>query len=509
MNRELTEETKPFELLFETAAEGFVITNSRGCIERVNQTACKMFGYTREEMTGLQVEALLPEQLVSHHHKHREGFVKNPHQRPMGQGLDLRGRKKDGETFPLEISLNHFNEEGEVKVMALIMDITQRKTYEERIKSLNLSLEKKVQQRTAELKESQRLYNLIARNYPRGTINVFDKDLRYVFAEGQEMYKSGVTSDHLVGKPYLDFLPDEIRPIMRTRLETVLNGENHTFELELNEEWYLINTVGLEAEDGSIEGILLVEQNISDRKTAETKLEQALEKEQQLSELKSRFVSMASHEFRTPLSSILSSLSLLERYDDDKFAAKRPKHYKRIRSSVRHLTNILNDFLSLEKVESGNVGVNFSRFNLEELVTEIVSQVKQITKKDQKIQFRYNGPSEVVADQNMLQVICNNLLSNAIKYSNEGKIIDVAVSTTAKDTVIRVKDQGIGIPLDEQEHLFERFFRARNATNIEGTGLGLNIVSRYLKMLGGHIDFESVPDEGTTFFVTIPNQPNA
>ncbi|MEQ9186094.1 MAG: PAS domain S-box protein [Cryomorphaceae bacterium] len=500
------ESQRMYELLFNTAAEGLLVANRSGMIQLANPSACEMFGYAEEEMTQMNVDALLPKHLRTKHKAHRLGYVKNPHERPMGQGYDLIGVRKDESSFPLEISLNHFKDHlGQTYVMALITDVTTRKEQEAEIRLLNEHLEKRVNQRTKELSESQLLYRLIARNFPEGTINVFDRNFKYIFAEGQEMYRYGITSEKLVDKNYLDRLPPDVKTVMKSRLMKVLAGQNQKFEINSGDRYYIVNAVGLSNDKGEVDRILLVEQNISDRKLSEERTKEALEKERQLNELKSRFVSMASHEFRTPLSTVLSSLSLLEKYDQAGLDEKKPKHFKRIRSSVRHLTNLLNDFLSLEKVEAGKVYISHDKINIKELFQELVEQNSQMAKNGQEIVFTFEGHEEGVIDQNMLQIMCSNLLSNAIKYSQENKQIDLSATVTDQFIRFSVADRGIGIPLDEQKNMFGRFFRARNAVNIEGTGLGLNIVSKYLQLLNGTIKFESEPEKGTTFYITIPN----
>ena len=241
------------------------------------------------------------------------------------------------------------------------------------------------------------------------------------------------------------------------------------------DQYYMINAVGLTDQSGVLSRVLMVEQNITDRKNAEQKLVIALEKEKQLNELKSRFVSMASHEFRTPLSTVLSSLSLLEKYDEAGLMDKKPKHYDRIKGSVRHLTSLLNDFLSIEKVEAGKVALHKSKLNIRELLGEIVEQHQEIAKEGQTIQYDFEGLSEFRTDQNMLRIILSNLLSNAIKYSKEHQRIWVHVVNSKDQINMMVRDEGIGIPLRDQDNMFGRFFRAQNALNLEGTGLGLNI----------------------------------
>ena len=232
-------------------------------------------------------------------------------------------------------------------------------------------------------------------------------------------------------------------------------------------------------------------------------LESALEKEKELNELKTRFVSMASHEFRTPLSTILSSVSLLKKYGtDSKFDEKREKHYERVSSNVRNLTNILNDFLSLDKLQAGNITCSPSPFDLNSLCKDIIDELESQLKDNQKIRLDFKGDKQVILDQNLLKNSCLNLLSNAIKYSE--KDIFFSVNEDGNDLIIKVKDQGIGIPEEDKQHMFERFFRAKNVTNIQGTGLGLTIVKRYLDLMSGTISFESNYGEGTTFIITLP-----
>ncbi len=217
---------------------------------------------------------------------------------------------------------------------------------------------------------------------------------------------------------------------------------------------------------------------------------------------------MASHEFRTPLGTILSSVSLLEKYFDmEDSAEKRDKHVGRIKNSVRNLTNVLNDFLSLDKLQSGLVQANRTSLNLRELLNEVCDELEQVKRKNQVFILEYQGEEEMVADPHILENIVYNLVSNAVKYSEEGGEIKLSSKMTKKRFILEVCDEGIGIPQEDQKHLFERFFRAENAINIQGTGLGLNIVGKYLELLKGKITFESVEGEGTCFTISIPREP--
>ncbi|MEI7471692.1 MAG: PAS domain-containing sensor histidine kinase [Chitinophagaceae bacterium] len=230
-------------------------------------------------------------------------------------------------------------------------------------------------------------------------------------------------------------------------------------------------------------------------------LTNALGKEKELSDLKSRFVSMASHEFRTPLSTILSSASLVAKYTESEEQDKRDKHIKRIKSAVNNLTDLLNEFLSIGRIEDGKITANFTDFNIKEMLTEISSEIQGISKLGQTIQYEHSGNDMVHLDVSLLRNVIFNLLSNAIKFSPENAPILLSTKVQEKDICIRVKDAGLGISVEDQTHLFERFFRGANATNIQGTGLGLHIVSKYIELMEGRIDFESKLEEGTEFII--------
>jgi len=235
-------------------------------------------------------------------------------------------------------------------------------------------------------------------------------------------------------------------------------------------------------------------------------LSEALENEKELNDMKSRFVTMASHEFRTPLSTILSSVSLIGKYSTTEDDEKRQKHVQRVKSAVTNMTLILNDFLSAEKLEEGKTFVRKEEANVQALTNEVLTEINGILKPGQKVDYKHEGNTSAQLDKQMVRNILLNLVSNAIKFSPENKNIEVNTNVSDMEISIKVKDQGMGIPKEEQDHLFERFFRAKNVTNIQGTGLGLNIVGKYLETMNGKINFVSELEKGTTFIVTIPNE---
>ena len=240
-------------------------------------------------------------------------------------------------------------------------------------------------------------------------------------------------------------------------------------------------------------------------KEREMALEKSLKKEKELGELKSRFVSMASHEFRTPLSTILSSVSLIGRYTETEQQDNRDKHINKIKTSVSHMTDILNDFLSVNKLEEGKVNASNENFDIILLGKSIIDELKSIA--PQGLEFRFISTKEnleIFSDKKIVKNIMINLIANAIKYSKSTGFVECEIKKEGSNLLFSVTDDGIGIPDEEQKHLFDRFFRASNAINIEGTGLGLNIVKKYLDMLKGNISFTSKLYKGTRFQVRLP-----
>ncbi|MBP7556455.1 MAG: HAMP domain-containing histidine kinase, partial [Chitinophagaceae bacterium] len=247
--------------------------------------------------------------------------------------------------------------------------------------------------------------------------------------------------------------------------------------------------------------ILVIEKNITTQIQFLEQKEAALVKERNLNEMKSRFVSMASHEFRTPLSTVLSSAYLLEQYNTGDEKSKREKHLKRIVSSVNMLTDILNDFLSVGKIEEGKIHVRYSEFDIKEMVVSVIEEIKNNLRQGQVIRYEHEGNSTVFLDISLLKHIVMNLVSNAGKFSPDDSIISIRTVSTESYCSFSIKDQGMGISKDDQQHLMERFFRGANASNIQGTGLGLHIVSKYLELLNGSIVCNSKIYEGTEFLI--------
>jgi PAS domain S-box-containing protein len=394
-----------FDLLTETISEGIVIVNTHQTIVTVNETLTQLFGYKKEELIGKPLEILIPQR---YHHKHSSyvnTFLKNSEKRIMGQGRELFGIRKDGSQFPVEVGLKPFEANGQLSVLAMVIDITLRKQHEQELKDLNNQLEQMVNERTQELQDS----------------------------------------------------------------------------------------------------VNQLENEIEKRKDAENKIKESLRKERELSDLKTKFLSLVSHEFKTPLSGILTSTALIGKYTTSEQQEKREKHIKTISSKVKYLNNILDDFLSVERLETGKVNYKITLFPLSKVINEVIYNANMLLKEGQVINYPDGiDDIEINFDEKVLELVLSNLVNNSIKYSPENTNIDLKVTTKEKRLKIAIIDQGIGIPKKEQKFIFNRYFRAENALLNQGTGIGLNIAKSHLENLGGDITFESKENKGSSFTLEIP-----
>jgi PAS domain S-box-containing protein len=249
---------------------------------------------------------------------------------------------------------------------------------------------------------------------------------------------------------------------------------------------------------------LILEEAIQELEKTKRDLNTALDKEKELNELKSRFVSMASHEFRTPLTTMKSSLSLVTKYGEQNDTENQAKHVSKIKTAINNLTDILNDFLSVGKLEEGGLENMPEAMNLRIFISDVVTEMNGMTINGQRLIHKYAGIENALLDKKLLKNILFNLISNAIKFSPEGGEIEINGQVNETSVKISVKDNGIGISKEDQKHLFERFFRGHNAIHIQGTGLGLSIVSKYVELMNGSLDFTSAENKGTAFTIIIP-----
>jgi hypothetical protein len=249
-----------------------------------------------------------------------------------------------------------------------------------------------------------------------------------------------------------------------------------------------------------------LESEIQKRKIVESNLYKALEKEKELNELKSRVVTTISHEFKTPITSILSSIELLSKYTiNHPVSEKISKHYEIIRNASKVLTQMVNDVLLIEKIDADKYEFHFQEGNIGDFVNEIIDDFQSSSGKNHKFFFETkNLPESTLIEKTLLRRILNNLISNSIKYSKENTVINVSLEYQSNKFTLTVTDKGIGIPDEDQKYLFNLFHRARNVINYEGTGLGLSIIFKSVTLLNGNIRLKSKVGKGTSFIIVFP-----
>ncbi|MBO0951810.1 sensor histidine kinase [Fibrella forsythiae] len=446
-------------------------------------------------------------------------------------------QRLNGEPFWGHLKINSFNNKGHLFVIVRMLD-------RERLHRAELELKQSVQRYEAVFTNAT--IGIIVSNQ-RGQIVSLNQMARQLF---------GYPDDSLIGKSIDLLVPSDVEhghaklrasfvnnPQVRSMGHNRdLNARRHdgsVFPVEvslsyfrLDDELYVVAYIiditfkkeaerQLLAHRDHIERLNAdLEQKVADRTHAlmntldqleqsKDELARALAAERELGELKSRFVAMASHEFRTPLTAVLTSATLIEKYPGSDQQDKRQKHLLRIRASVNHLNDILEEFLSVGRLEEGKVAIHPVEVDLARLVDETILDMQGLLKPDQRIQTEISCNVPVWLDPSLLRKILVNLLSNAVKYSGPGSVVTVRGSGAGGQLTITVEDQGMGIAPDDQEHLFERFFRAKNVANIAGTGLGLHIVGRYVDLMNGHVSLQSELNKGTIVTLTLPYENNS
>lgn len=534
------------EAIIETATDGIITIDEEGTIELVNPAAARLFGYEQEELLGASINILMPTHHAEQHDGYIQRYLQTGEAQIIGIGREVKGKRKDGQLFPIRLSISEVPVEGRRLFTGIVHDLSEQKAVEARLRQ--------------EKERAQQYLNLantvVVAIGPQGQVQMINKkgchllEMEESEAVGQDWLQLAVPApyrkeialvfDNLLKGQLIDYYENLIQSksgeeyliawhntVLRNaegEVESVLSsGIDISAQRQAEDRIVKLNTELEKRVESRTEELAEVvnklldinkqlKHEIAEREAAEEalrenerKLTVSLAKEKELNELKSRFVSMASHEFRTPLSTIQSSADLIEAYKKEEQHKKRLRHTGRIKSSVANLTSILNDFLSLSKLEEGKIAVHPATFELKEVWNEVYEGIQGLMKPGQEIRMAgLEDIPELYMDKRMLQNIFYNLLSNALKYSEAGKAVDCRLSRQGDCLKIEIADRGIGIPESEQQHLFTRFFRAHNVENIQGTGLGLNIVKGYTEHMGGSIALESQLGEGTTVRVALP-----
>ena len=487
-----------------------------------NKFAEQIHGYSESEILGQPVSVFYKAQAVL------ENVPDSDLQRikEVGQFEKEEWRvRKDGSAFWANVIFSTLKGPGGEMLgfCQVIRDMTRRLKTDEEIDYLNKNLQAQLQKSRSEISDYKHALDescIVAITNQKGIITHVNKNFFKISKYSEEEL---IGEDHRIinsGFHSKDYIRDIWVTIANGR---IWRGELKNKTKDGSFYWVDTTIVPFLNEAGKPYQYLAIRSDITQRKLAEEKiisinedlekkirertleLSEALEQAKELNELKSRFITLASHEFRTPLSAILSSVSLVDHYLAPEDKEKRDKHIDRIKSSVRNLTGILDNFLSLEKLEQGKIETQSSSFEMCEFIRDAIDEIDgMVKKKNLKVNFNYLDSIPLQQDKKILRNVLLNLLTNAVKYSHEGGEIFIEIGLESSRVSVSVRDQGIGIPVDCQKDLFGKFYRASNAFNIQGTGLGLNIVKKYVELLYGCISFSSIENVGSTFTVDFP-----
>ncbi|MCA1994948.1 MAG: PAS domain S-box protein [Coleofasciculus sp. S288] len=448
----------------------------------------------------------------------------------LNQGREVQLRRADGSFIWVSLNQTINTTDSEPVIEGLIENISDRKLAQEALKCANDELELRVAERTQELQQAneQLLVEIGERKqaqlalqqsaaYHRHLVEVCPDPIfiqcggQFVFVNEAAIKLYGATnSSELIGKRVFDYLHPDYHEIVKQRIQQLRDTGKPMAMME--QKFFRLDGTVIDVEVAAAPftyqkqpAAQVVVHDISDRKRAEAELRKALETERELSELKSRIITTISHEYRTPLATILSSAELLRTYGHKFTEEKRLTHLHRIETSSQHLTNLVSDVLFIGQADADRLKFNPAPLDLEQFCQELVEEMSFSTRNQRAIAFSTRGKcTRTCLDEKLLRQILTNLLSNAIKYSPPESTLGFDLECAESTVVLSIRDEGIGIPAQHLPQLFESFHRADNVGTIPGTGLGLAIVKKCVDMHGGQINVESIVDVGTTVTVMLP-----
>lgn len=494
----LRDSEERFRELFDLESDAIVVVDSKsGLIVQANLAATTTYGYSMDELLTLRIVDFSAErektlEVVAAARRDLEGAIKVPRR---------LHRKRDGTVFPVEVSIRPFRRGDQMLHVAVIRDITDQVRAREQLERFNAELEEKVALRTDEIAARNRQIEALLHAIPDMVLRLrTDGTVLYAQpARGPVVLVTaagpGVAAQ--VG-------PELIVPCLQLGQRALADDATVTTETALVVDEIEV-TVELRAAPSGSEEFVVFARDITARKRLEAEASAMLEKERQVSEMKTRFISVTSHEFRTPMAAAMGSVELLHNHFDLMTPAKREELFVRINSSMHRMTRMLDEILTLSRIDAGRITKELGAIDLRHYVQSLVDEVRLGDRDEHRFTFTFKGDgANFPSDTNLLHHILSNVLSNAARYSPPGTLIATHLSANAAEAVLSVEDQGIGVPEGDRLRIFEPFERGSNVGNIKGTGLGLNIVKRMTLMLGGSVGFESVATGGSRFVLHLP-----
>jgi PAS domain S-box-containing protein len=492
----------PFRELVDAAPDGVIVCDQRGQIVLVNAEVERMFGYQRNELFGQTIDMLVPDAVRDKHGQHVAGYTAAPRPRPMGIGMDLAGRRKDGSEIPIEISLSPIRTSRGLLVTAGIRDVTDRR-----------KLERETRRATSYLVSAvDSVHDAFALFDERDRLMMINSTARQLLGSSISGPIVGLTFEELLDKALragvFDF-SSETREALYARWLAYHRAPSGTLEVRSGTGRYLRVTETKTAEHGTVSTIA----DVTDDIQRAEELRAAREAAETASAAKSEFLSSMSHELRTPLNAILGFAQLLERDRKQPLGERQLERLHHVLRGGEHLLRLIDDVLDLSRIEAGQLMLSLELVSPRDVLGEVIDTLEPMAART-GIAIAPLDPGawpRVVADRTRLAQILMNFGSNAIKYGKPGGHVRFVLHQPEPPTVrITVIDDGIGIPADKQDRMFEPFQRAGQETGpIEGTGIGLTITRRLAEMMKGRVGFTSQIDRGSEFWLELPVHPHA
>jgi PAS domain S-box-containing protein len=487
----------PFQALLDAAPDGIVVCDGGATLVLANAAAERMFGYAHDELPGQLLEVLIPEHARARHRHHFASYTAEPRMRPMGSNLDLRGRRKDGSEFPIEISLSPFAAERGVLIIAGVRDVTERR-----------ELERDKQRATA--------YLISAVEAVQEAFLLFDEHDRVMMVNSAARALVGAAGDApIIGRRFEDLLRSSIAAGIYDL------GNEPAEALYARRLAYHRDPSGvLELRTSGGRAIRITERKTADRGTVTTvaditddvhraeELRSAREQAEAASAAKSEFLSSMSHELRTPLNAILGFAQLLERDRRQPLSERQLDRLGHVLRGGEHLLHLIDDVLDLSRIEAGRLAISSEPVDVADVLAEVHHTLEPMAARARiriAVAAVPPGAPRVIADRTRLAQILMNFGSNAIKYGRADGRVDLRTEVGPTSLRVIVVDDGIGIPPDKRDRIFEPFQRAgQEAGPIEGTGIGLTISKRLAELMRATIGFRTEVGVGSEFWLDLP-----